>query len=236
MFRSHKASRCFSGLFVRARESPSNSATSPDDACAEVDDWYGMTLQVDIKPETLRKVEPLYRRALELRQGNATNPGLLAPSLELEAMALFDPADAPRARLMRDQARQLRASRIQALQATPVLLSSTPLVSPGPIYKVGASVVSPAITYRSVPTYSEEARLLKWSGTVRFSFIVDASGRPRSIQLVSFALRNPRQTTRMSPFRIQCEKLSATRFARVAQPVLRVLLKRSLYETASPFR
>jgi TonB family protein len=161
-----------------------DSTAPPDDACAEAYDWYGMTLQVDIKPETLRKVEPLYRRALELRQGDANNPSALALSLELEALVLFDPADAPRAQLMRDRAHELRASSVQALQARPVVLSSTPLVSPGPIYKVGGGVVAPATTYKLDPSYSEEARLLKWSGTVRFSVVVDASGRARSIQLV----------------------------------------------------
>src|ERR1700722_4501064 len=49
-----------------------DSAVPPDDACAEAYDWYGMVLQVDNKPDTLRKVEPLYQRALELRQDNAT--------------------------------------------------------------------------------------------------------------------------------------------------------------------
>ena len=163
-----------------------DSAMPPDDACAEAYDWYGLVLQVDNKPETLRKVEPLYRRALELRQDNANNPGAMALSLELEAMALvsIDPADAARAQPMQARARELRAASVNALVARPVVLPSMPLVNPDPAYKVGGGVVPPAVTYKVDPEYAQEARLLKYSGAVMLSIVVDASGRARSIRVV----------------------------------------------------
>jgi hypothetical protein len=106
-----------------------DSAVPPDDACAEAYDWYGMVLQVDDNPETLRRVEPLYQRALELRQDNANKPGSMALSLELEARALvlIDPDYAARAQAMQARARELRAASVQALDARTVVLSSAPL-------------------------------------------------------------------------------------------------------------
>jgi TonB family protein len=161
-----------------------DSVAPPDDACAEAYDWYGIVLQIDNKPETLRKVELLYRRALELRQDDANNPGSMALSLELEAMALFDPADAARSQVMRVQASELRAASVRALEARPVVLLSTPLVDPDPAYKVGGGVVPPAVNRKVDPQYAEEARLLKYSGSVQLSVVVDPSGHAKSIRLV----------------------------------------------------
>jgi TonB family protein len=163
-----------------------DSAVSPDDACAEAYDWYGMALQADNKPETLFTIEPLYQRALELRPDNANNPASMALSLELEAMALvlIDPAYAPRAAPMQARARELRAASVNALEARPVVLPSMPLVNPDPAYKVGGGVVPPAITYKVDPEYAQEARLLKLSGAVMLSIVVDPSGRAKSIRIV----------------------------------------------------
>jgi TonB family protein len=143
-------------------------------------------LQVDNKPETLGKVEPLYQRAFELRRDNANNPGAMALSLELEAMALvlIDPDYAARAQPMQARARELRAASVEALEARPVVLLSTPRVSPEPSYKVGGGIVPPAVDHKVNPEYALEARLLKYSGTVTLSIIVDPSGRAKSIRLV----------------------------------------------------
>jgi TonB family protein len=160
-----------------------DSAVPPDDACAEAYDWYGIVLQVDNKPETLRKVEPLYKRALEFRQDDANNPGAMALSLELDAMALIDPADSARAQMMQALARELRTASVNALDAKPVALPSKPIVNPDPEYKVGGGVVAPSVSYKVDPQYAEVARLLKYSGTVMLTIIVDASGRARSIRI-----------------------------------------------------
>ncbi len=162
------------------------SAVAPNDACAEAYDWYGMVLQIDNNPETLRGVEPLYQRALELRPENPTNPASMALSLELEAMALvlIDPAYAERAQPMQARARELRVASVQALEARSAVLPSTPLANPDPAYKVGRGVMPPAVSYKVDPEYAQPARLIKYSGTVTLSVIVDPSGRATTIRIV----------------------------------------------------
>ena len=160
------------------------SAAAPNDACAEAYDWYGMALQIDDDPETLRRVEPLYQRALALRPENANNPGSMALSLELEAAALvsIDSAYAERAQPMQARAGELRAASVQALVARLAVLSSPPLVNPEPSNK-SRGITPPAVLHKVDPEYSQEARILKCSGTVMLSIIVDASGRAESIRI-----------------------------------------------------
>jgi periplasmic protein TonB len=44
--------------------------------------------------------------------------------------------------------------------------------------------VPPAVTYKVDPEYTQEARLVKYSGTVTLTIVVDASGRAKSIRIV----------------------------------------------------
>jgi TonB family protein len=142
-----------------------------------------MVTQADQKPETLLAVEPFYRKALELRAGGSQAPASMALSLELEAMALRDSADTERVHLLQDQARELRLASVKAMQAHPAIPSVSAVVDPGPVYRIGGGVSTPTVSFKADPEYTQEARLLKYSGTVVMSVIIDASGHPRSISV-----------------------------------------------------
>jgi protein TonB len=45
-------------------------------------------------------------------------------------------------------------------------------------------VTPPSVTYHLDPQYSDEARTMKYSGTVLLSIVVDTQGRARSVQIV----------------------------------------------------
>jgi TonB family protein len=159
------------------------AAAAPNDDCADAYDWYGMVLQIDATPETLSRAEPLYRRALELR-GTAAQ-GARALSLELDSLAL-KALDAAQAELLWDQAQKIRAENVKAIGALPLEpLPNSPLLPlPPPMDKPGNFVSPPAVAFRVDPSYSDEARLIRYSGSVLLSIVVDTSGRATSIQVV----------------------------------------------------
>jgi len=171
------------------------SAKPPNEACADANDWYGMALHKDTRPETLLKVEPLYLKALELRVRSPHSFASMALSFELEATALGALGQDDRARQMFDRARELRALSVKAMDRAAQNVSS-PVQVPAPdpkiiesraansVFRVGGGVSPPSVTYKVDPQYSEEARLLKYSGTVLLSVVVDTQGRARDIQLV----------------------------------------------------
>ncbi len=53
----------------------------------------------------------------------------------------------------------------------------------GRAYRVGGDVSGPVIISKTEPTYSQEARNAKYSGTVLLSLVVDANGLPRDIKV-----------------------------------------------------
>jgi hypothetical protein len=57
----------------------------------------------------------------------------------------------------------------------------------GPVYtfKSGEGMSPPRADFQSDPEYSEEARKAKYQGTIVLSLVVDASGPPRDLQIVT---------------------------------------------------
>ena len=53
------------------------------------------------------------------------------------------------------------------------------------VYKTGGDVSAPALTFRSDPSYSEEARAAKLEGSVRVSAIIGTDGLAHDINVVS---------------------------------------------------
>jgi TonB family protein len=58
-----------------------------------------------------------------------------------------------------------------------------PQSAPEPKFKQGGGVSAPHVTYHPDPEYSDEARKVKYQGTVVVSLIVDASGTTRELQI-----------------------------------------------------
>ncbi|HUJ96106.1 MAG TPA: energy transducer TonB [Terriglobales bacterium] len=56
---------------------------------------------------------------------------------------------------------------------------------PGPMYRVGAGVSPPRAILDPEPEYSETARELKYQGVMVLYLVVDASGNPRDIRIVT---------------------------------------------------
>jgi len=54
----------------------------------------------------------------------------------------------------------------------------------GGVFRVGGGVSNPTVISKVDPEYSEEARKAKYSGTVRLSVVVDATGHARDIRVV----------------------------------------------------
>jgi TonB family protein len=53
------------------------------------------------------------------------------------------------------------------------------------VYRPGNGVVGPVLLHKVEPQYSDEARKAKWQGTVRLQLIVDATGKPTSISVIT---------------------------------------------------
>ena len=64
-------------------------------------------------------------------------------------------------------------------------LPNKPLLLPlGGAYRVGGSVLAPLVLFKVDPSYSEEARKAKYSGTVLVQLIVDTDGSAKDIRVV----------------------------------------------------
>jgi len=55
----------------------------------------------------------------------------------------------------------------------------------GGVFRPGAGVSPPRVIYQTDPEFSEEARKAKYQGTCVLGLIVDSSGRPTNIHVVS---------------------------------------------------
>jgi periplasmic protein TonB len=53
------------------------------------------------------------------------------------------------------------------------------------VYRPGGGVSGPILLHKVEPQYSDEARKAKWQGTVRLQLVVDATGKPTSIQVIT---------------------------------------------------
>jgi len=67
-----------------------------------------------------------------------------------------------------------------------------PKTMPSPVptdgaFRVGGGVTQPSVIYKVDPTYSEEARIAKYSATVLLQLVVGADGTPQKIKVVKRA-------------------------------------------------
>ena len=155
-----------------------DSIRTPSNACADAYDWFGLAQPNDGSPLALRNVEPWFLKALDLRVRSPRSIASMALSLELEGLLLARMFQESRSREMYNRARGLRSISVKGLNLNP--LDTSPA---NPVYRVGGEVSTPSVTFRVDPQYSEEARLMKYSGTVRLSVIIDAEGHVRSVAI-----------------------------------------------------
>ena len=101
------------------------------------------------------KVEPLYRRALEIREKNSRSGETdlaLAQILELNYVLLRETGRADQAEPLFARATEVRAKHIQDLSPT----------EPGGAHRIGPGIYPPSVVSKQEPEYSDLARLLKW--------------------------------------------------------------------------
>ncbi len=68
----------------------------------------------------------------------------------------------------------------------PILISLPAFAQdPDQVYPVGKSVAPPTVLRKVDPVYSREAEAEKIQGTALYTLIVDQSGKPRDIEIVS---------------------------------------------------
>jgi TonB family protein len=153
-----------------------DSLTSPQLDCADVWEWYGLALQTDQSPETIRKADPWYEKALNLNIRGGATGRQLALSQELEGQAQEILGDPDRAKELRALAAATRTADIAALG------DQKPATDP--VFKIGAGVQAPRVKTKIDPQYSEAARLIKQNGAVVLSVIIGPDGKPRHVQLL----------------------------------------------------
>ncbi len=133
--------------------------------------WQGLTLE--FKGDFVG-AEPLFQQAIT--QANAPTNDLIT-ALELYVRFLIRiPGRTPDVNTYTAQAAALR----QSTRRSPPAASSTAV-------RIGDDVLPPKLLAKIEPTYSEEARTAKLSGTAVLSIEVDANGRPQNIDV----LRSP---------------------------------------------
>jgi TonB family protein len=152
-----------------------DSVQSPYVSCTQVWDRYAVELELDHKPDTVRPLELYYRKALELAERVSATDPVMAPALEIEALAAADLDDQNRARELSARAFTIR-QRIVASMSTDY--------TAGSVYRVGGGVSRPTLVRKVDPEYSEIARLLKYSGTVLLSLVVGTDGQAVQLRLV----------------------------------------------------
>jgi TonB family protein len=57
------------------------------------------------------------------------------------------------------------------------------VLAQAPVYRPGPDVAAPFVVAKSVPSYTDEARLAKAEGSVLLSLVVGADGMPRDVQV-----------------------------------------------------
>jgi len=133
--------------------------------------WQGLTLEFKGDPVS---AEPLFQQAIT--QANApTNDLITALDLYVRFLSSL-PGRTPDVNKYVAQASALR----QSTRRSPPSTSSTAV-------RIGGDVLAPKLLAKVEPTYSEEARTAKLSGTAVLSIEVDASGLPQNINV----LRSP---------------------------------------------
>jgi TonB family protein len=96
-------------------------------------------------------------------------------------MASADLGDQAGAREFSTRAAPIRQRIVASMSSATPPAATPPAAS---IYRVGGGVTQPTVGFRPDPSYSDIARLLKYSGTVIVSIVVGSDGTPYNIRLV----------------------------------------------------
>jgi TonB family protein len=141
----------------------------------------GMLEEVQLmqnEPELEAQVQPLYEKAIDiLERAPGASSADLALALELDANVLILLKRADAAIQPFGRAKAIRSRRIADMQEATSPVSTTP-------YRIGGRTGAPHLVSKVEPEYSEEARLLKYQGTVVLSVVVDVDGTAKDIRLV----------------------------------------------------
>lgn len=125
---------------------------------------------------------PIVKRALEIYEANSdTKPEDLALALELEADVLGrSDAGAP----FWARATKIRAERVATLHFASPTANSADASAGDTTERIGRDVSPPSLLAKQEPSYTEMARLMRYSGTALFSVVIDKEGVPKTIRLI----------------------------------------------------
>jgi TonB family protein len=122
-------------------------------------------------------VEPLARKALEIRQKNPDTPSAdVALDCELEAMVLEEMGRLEDSRAPKAQARALRDQIIIAMQPMSDAAEKVSFMS-------DPELLPPRLIARSDPEYSFAARVLKLQSDILAELVIEANGAVRRIEI-----------------------------------------------------
>jgi TonB family protein len=133
--------------------------------------WLAHERQDD--PQGATYADSLYRGAMAVENAGS---GELALTLEMYAEYLTANGRADEAATLIDGAKAIRQARVARI---------SPKFTPNAMaMKVGGGVAAPSLISKVEPEYSEEARSLKFQGTVLLQIVVDTDGKAKDLTLV----------------------------------------------------
>lgn len=111
-------------------------------------------------------------RSLAILRG-AYGPDALCTATVLNALATVNAQSGDTSTAMQQRA---EAAQIQAKQTPPKTMES--------VRRIGGDVAAPHIVSKTDPEYSDEARRIRYSGTVLLSLVVTPDGTPTNVQVL----------------------------------------------------
>jgi TonB family protein len=135
---------------------------------------YFLAMEAEIDKD-LPRAESLYQRVLDLHQsppGRETSLAVMGRARVLRGLGRGDEVSAVE--------QEVQASRDFA--EIPAPIPAKPDASGA--YRVGGGVTAPSLTYKTEPGYGQEARIMKFQGTVVLQIVVGVDGVPANISVV----------------------------------------------------
>jgi len=120
-------------------------------------------------------VEPLYAEAVELDSAGTSDHAL---ALELYSMLLDGTGRKDQAEAAKAKAVAIRKSLIEAGD------DLNPAACPQQIREVGKGTSPPKLVWKVEPAYSDQARAMRWQGTVVLNVVVGEDGQIHRVRLV----------------------------------------------------
>ncbi|HYW48439.1 MAG TPA: TonB family protein [Bryobacteraceae bacterium] len=124
--------------------------------------------------------ELFYQRALAIEDTKSPEAAL---TMELYSRFLRTHDRASEADLMDSQAKEIRLAHSREIAAS-MLKVTAQLAATSGVYRVGAGVTSPMLSWKLEPQYTEEARAEKYAGTVLVYIEVGTDGMAHNIKVI----------------------------------------------------